>query len=230
LSSGMASMTTSALAIGSHSITAVYGGNGNFGASVSAALTQTVSASASRSALTASPNPAALHQTVTFTATVASAAGTPSGTVTFKEGAATLGTATLSSGKAVFQTHALTIGSHNVTATYAGNATFAASTSNTVTEVVDARVRNPFQINSFDGSKADVKQLPAVAALRGGAFVVVWESKGEDGSGYGIYGQVFKANGLKSGGEFKVNTTTSNDQTQPAVAALADGGFIVVWR
>src|SRR6185312_9762767 len=154
LSAGMASMTTSALAIGAHSIKAIYGGNGNFGASSSAVLTQTVSASASRSALTASPNPAALRQTVTFTATVASAAGTPSGTVTFKQGAATLGTATLSGGKAVFQTHALTIGSHNVTATYAGNATFAASTSNTVTEVVDARVRNPFQINSFDGPKA----------------------------------------------------------------------------
>ena len=70
---------------------------------------------------------------------------------------------------------------------------------------------------------------PAVAGLSDGGFVVVWQSNGEDGSGFGIYGQRFTAAGAKVGTEFKVNTTTAGNQTQPAVAALAGGGFVVTW-
>ena len=70
---------------------------------------------------------------------------------------------------------------------------------------------------------------PAIAGLSDGGFVVVWQSAGQDGSGYGIYGQRYKATGAKAGSAFKVNTTTANDQSQPAVAALAGGGFVVTW-
>jgi hypothetical protein len=78
-------------------------------------------------------------------------------------------------------------------------------------------------------AKARNQTGPAVAGLSDGGFVVVWQSSGEDGSGYGIYGQRYKATGAKIGNEFRVNTTTAGDQTQPAVAALAGGGFVVAW-
>ena len=66
-------------------------------------------------------------QSVTFTATLSASiagSGTPSGTVTFKNGSATLGTVTLSGGKAVFSTASLARGAHAITATYNGSGTF----------------------------------------------------------------------------------------------------------
>ena len=86
--------------------------------------------------LTSSPNPSAVGQIVTFTATVSPTAA--SGTVTFTEGATVLGTASVVSGTAIFTTSNLITGSHVIRATYSGDATYAPSTSNTVTQVVSA--------------------------------------------------------------------------------------------
>ncbi len=232
LSSGSASLSTSALDAGSHSITAVYGGNATFAAATSAALTQTVQQGATNSTLTASPNPTTPGRAVKLVATVAAvapAAGTPAGTVTFRDGAAVLGTRSLSGGSASLTTAAFGIGGHKITASYGGSTNWAPSSATPVTETVNARVGTQFQVNTSGGDKSNPKQLPAVAALAKGSYVAVWQAKGEDGSGYGIYGQRFASNAAKAGGEFKVNTTTAGDQTQPAIATLADGGFIVVW-
>jgi hypothetical protein len=70
---------------------------------------------------------------------------------------------------------------------------------------------------------------PSVAAFSDGGFVVVWESVGQDGDGYGVYGQRFAKDGNKAGLELPVNTWTTGDQRYPSVAALSDGGFVVVW-
>lgn len=70
---------------------------------------------------------------------------------------------------------------------------------------------------------------PQVVALIDGTVVVVWSSEGQDGSMQGIYAQLFSATGSKIGKEFQVNLTTLNNQRTPAVAALADGNFVVVW-
>ena len=90
--------------------------------------------------LTSSPNPSKVGQSVTFTATVtvvAPGAGTATGTVTFKDGATPLGTGTLNgAGVATFATAALSVGHHTITAVYGGDASFNASTSNTVDQVV----------------------------------------------------------------------------------------------
>jgi hypothetical protein len=139
LSGGAATLTTAALAVGSHSFTAAYAGDGNFTASTSAALAQTVQQAGSTTVVSSSANPSAPGKAVTFTATVAAAApgsGTPTGTVTFKDGSTTLGTATLSGGAATLTTSALAAGSHPITATYSGDANFAPSTSATLTQVV----------------------------------------------------------------------------------------------
>ena len=66
----------------------------------------------------------------------------------------------------------------------------------------------------------------AVTALADGGYVVVWESYEQDGEQDGIYLQQYDAAGDTVGGEVLVNSTTVEDQEDPAVAALADGeGF-----
>jgi hypothetical protein len=82
--------------------------------------------------LTSSLNPARSGSNVTFTANVTAAvsgAGSPSGAVTFKDGPITLGTVSLSGGKAVFSTSKLTGGTHSITAVYGGDGNFNAGTS-----------------------------------------------------------------------------------------------------
>jgi hypothetical protein len=75
---------------------------------------------------------------VTITATVKGGAiGTPGGTVTFRDGTATLGTATLVNGVATLTTTALAAGGHSITAVYAGAGGFTASTSAALTETVN---------------------------------------------------------------------------------------------
>ncbi len=74
------------------------------------------------------------------------------------------------------------------------------------------------------------QQAARVAMTSSGAYVVVWQSAGQDGSGQGIYAQQFDANRIALAPEFRVNTTTDGDQTAPAVATDASGGFAVVWQ
>src|SRR5262249_44200554 len=88
-----------------------------------------------------SAKPSVLSQPVTFTATVTvnpPGSGVPTGTVTFKDGAATLGTGTLDgTGHATFTTSALTVASHSITAVYGGDPSFSGSTSSAITQTVN---------------------------------------------------------------------------------------------
>ncbi len=88
--------------------------------------------------LTSSLNPSHNGNSVTFTATVTATSGTPTGKVTFNDGTTKLGTGSINSGthQATFKTSALAVGTHSITAVYAGNANFATSTSNVVKQVV----------------------------------------------------------------------------------------------
>ncbi len=72
---------------------------------------------------------------------------------------------------------------------------------------------------------------PSVTDLAGGGFVVTWRSDDPDvdGSGYGIAGRIYGADGIAVGSEFTVNTETLNIQQEPSVAGLANGGFVVTW-
>ncbi len=91
-----------------------------------------------------------------------------------------------------------------------------------------APVGGEFPVNT---TTAGDQWKPAVAILPGGGFVVVWEGRGgQDGSGDGIFAQIFEADGTPSGAEFGVNTTTGDNQRAPAVAWLTGGGFVVVWH
>jgi hypothetical protein len=89
--------------------------------------------------LASSANPIFSGNSTTLTATVApGASGTPTGTVTFKDGSAVLGSATLnSSGVATYTLSTLAAGSHSLAAAYSGDAINLASSSSTVAETVN---------------------------------------------------------------------------------------------
>jgi hypothetical protein len=77
---------------------------------------------------------------------------------------------------------------------------------------------------------ASAQSFPSVSMDVSGRFVVAWESYLQDGSGGGIFAQRYDASGAPQGGEFRVNTYTSNDQYRPAVASDASGSFVVAWE
>ena len=141
--SGVATYTTSNLAVGLHSMTAVYGGDANNGGSTSAVLTQTVqqpTLATTNTTLASSANPSMSGSSVIFTATVTTnGSKTPTGTVTFNDGSTALGTGTLNgSGVATYATSNLAVGLHSMTAVYGGDANNAGSTSSVVTQTVIA--------------------------------------------------------------------------------------------
>jgi large repetitive protein len=126
---GHASFNVSTLGVGIHTITACYAGNPNFEGS-DGGVSQVVNKAHTTTAVLSSPNPSVFSQSVTFDVTVSSnspAVAVPAGSVTLMDGTCSgtsLGSATLSSGAASFDISTLTVGSHTITACYAGNASF----------------------------------------------------------------------------------------------------------
>jgi hypothetical protein len=84
-----------------------------------------------------------------------------------------------------------------------------------------------FADNSYT---TNIQRYPAVGLDANGDAFVTWTSYGQDGSGYGIYGQRFDAAGNKIGAEIPVNTFTTDWQSRPSVAVDADGDAFVVWH
>jgi len=83
-----------------------------------------------------------------------------------------------------------------------------------------------FPVNAFTTGR---QESPALAALPNGSFVVVWGGEDQDGDQFGVFGQRFNFAGTKVGAEFQVNSYTTGDQAEPAVAANGQGNFVVVW-
>jgi hypothetical protein len=145
------------LAVGTHVLTAVYSGDPTHLSSTSAPVSVTVVATAGKAQtvtmLTSSVDPVADGQGVTFTANVVGGAGSvaaPTGIVTFLDGSAVLGAKTLvGSGVATFSTSSLSVGSHAITASYAGDANSAESVSSVLTETVSgsATTGNGFSVS-----------------------------------------------------------------------------------
>jgi YVTN family beta-propeller protein len=151
--SGQASLSTTALSVGTHTITAVYGGSLNFATSTSGSLTQTVIRAPTNTTLASSSNPSASGQAVSFTATVSGAGGLPTGTVTFLDGNTTIGSGTLnSSGQTTFSTSALTTGSHNIKAAYGGDVNFAGSNSGNLKQTVQSIITSTTLSSSLNPS------------------------------------------------------------------------------
>ena len=84
-----------------------------------------------------------------------------------------------------------------------------------------------FLVNTYTSNNQD---SPSVSMAGGGAFIVVWQSNGQDGDGLGIYGQRYNSDGSTAGSEFIVNTYTTSSQNNPSVTMADNGSFIVVWQ
>jgi parallel beta-helix repeat protein len=140
-SSGAAVATVSTLIGGTYTITAVYGGSTEYAGSTSNAVVETVLGSETSTSLNASPNPATPGQSITFTAIVSGAqsAGPLAGTVTFKDGATTLGTGSVgTNGVATLSISSLLTGTHLITAAYGGSPEYNPSASGAISVVVTA--------------------------------------------------------------------------------------------
>lgn len=129
VSGGVASYASPALSSGAHTITANYLGDSNNSASVSTGVAVTWAKQATTTVLAASSVWPLIGTPVTLTATVSGVSAT--GNVIFADGGTTLANVALSSGKATYVTPALPAGLHSITATYAGNATYATNSSPT---------------------------------------------------------------------------------------------------
>jgi sugar lactone lactonase YvrE len=137
--SGTASLTTSTLAFGMHSITASYSGDTGHAVSSSAALSEQIVEPATVS-LTSSVNPSIFGTNVVFSIEVAGVGSqVPTGTVILRDGTTVLSTLALSSsGTSSFQTDALAVGSHAITASYSGDANYAVASTSLVQTVQSA--------------------------------------------------------------------------------------------
>ena len=163
---GTYTFTTSALAIGNHSITASYQGDTNFAASTSQspASQEVDQALAQINQVTTSPAIANDDAQINLTAIVRAVhagAGFPSGTVGFfqQPGALPLGQATLTNGTATFTLAAgvLAPGTYSIVATYSGDRYFAATTvSPTATQVVKGPVANPDSYSTLAGATLSI--------------------------------------------------------------------------
>jgi hypothetical protein len=83
-----------------------------------------------------------------------------------------------------------------------------------------------FRVNT---TTAGAQTMATVAMRADGQFIVSWVSNGQDvASTLGVYAREYNAAGIGQGSEFRVNTTTAGDQTQPAVA-FRGGSAVIAW-
>jgi hypothetical protein len=144
--------------VGTHTVTASYSGDGNFSASTSAGLTQTVTKASSTTVAISSANPSVFGQSVTLTATTTSSGpGSPTGVVIFSEGGTNIGQGTLSTSggttTASISTSSLAAGSHIITVSYSGDDTFLGGTT-TLTQTVNPANTTTALVSSTNPARA----------------------------------------------------------------------------
>ncbi len=87
-----------------------------------------------------------------------------------------------------------------------------------------AKVGSEFQINSYTANA----QYNPTLAYDGTNYLVTWHSDKQDGSNYGVYGQLISASGAKVGSEFQINSYTTNNQYYPSIS-YGDTDYFVTW-
>jgi sugar lactone lactonase YvrE len=147
--------TLTVTGVGTIQIAANQAGNANYAAAAQVTQSIVVNKVAPTVGLQSSLNPALVQTAVTLTATVSSAAGQPTGTVTFLDGTTPLGTSTVTSGVATLTTSTLAAGSHTITAVYSGDGNFVSLTSPALTETVE-----DFSLSIATGGQSSLTILP----------------------------------------------------------------------
>jgi hypothetical protein len=174
-SAGSAILEVPSLAIGSYAITADYSGNASYGASQSGVTTLTVDIPTT-TRLAASVASSTYGQVLTLTAIVKSSENSAAaGTVTFLDGAVSVGTGTLNaSGVATFATALLQGGNHTLTAEYAGKNYFLASSSGGVAVSVKAQSTTTTMTASVSaGNVTKAACLKTISSVGGSGQAVV---------------------------------------------------------
>lgn len=127
LKHGKAVFRTAALEVGSHAITAVYSGDSQYPEATSLVGDRIIKQASTTTSVRSSSKSSSFGQTVTFTATVGTrrrGSGIPTGIVFFLDGTTVLGNEQLTDGVAVYQSAALNVGTHSITAIYVGDGNF----------------------------------------------------------------------------------------------------------
>lgn len=212
---GVAIYATAALTAGVHQITAVYNGDAakQIQGSTSAVLNQDVQAPTT-STLTSSLNPSNYGNSVTFTATVPpSGSSAPTGTVSFLDGATQIGTGTLAGnpGVATFTTSTLNVGTHPITANYAGDSKNGPSSSLPVSQVVN------------QASTATTVTAAPSPGIAGGPETITATVKVSSGSGTPTGTVTFTSGTTQLG-----SAPVSNAGTATITPALAQGSYQIV--
>jgi sugar lactone lactonase YvrE len=211
ISGSSAACTTSSLALGQQSITASYSGDVNDASSTTPVLLQVVKQSPGL-LLAVVPNPAVVTSNVTLTLTATAPTGVPTGAVAFYDGTTALSAVTLSvSGVASYSTTQLSVGTHNLSVQYAGDASNAAKQSNVVSEVVQ-QATTATTLSSSDTTSPVGSQVTFTA--------IVSSANGPEPAGT----VEFKA-GLTSLGS---GTVGSNGTAVLSLASLAPGTYSIV--
>ena len=87
------------------------------------------------------------------------------------------------------------------------------------------KLTGDFQVNTYsNGSQSE----PDVDRMADGGFIVVWPGEGPEDT-YGVYARHYDADNKPAGAPFLVNVQTNQPQSDPQVATLTDGTFVVVW-
>ena len=60
--------------------------------------------------------------------------------------------------------------------------------------------------------------------------MVAWQSDGQDGESYGVFGRRFDSSGSPLGDEFQVNLFTTGDQSRPRISHDSSSGLVVAWH
>ena len=173
----------------------------------------------STTTVASSLNPSTYGQSVTFTATVTgtNASFSPTGTVTFMDGATTLGTGTLSgspTATTTLTTSALLAAAHSITAVYGGDTNFAGSTSSVLTQTVKPGAMAKLQL-----------LMPGESAAPGTPSGKTGTPNAQTaGTGYTVTVNAVDANwNVVSTNDTIQITTTDANATLPANAALVAG-------
>ena len=94
-----------------------------------------------------------------------------------------------------------------------------------------AAVGLPQLVNT--AATGDNQSIARIAAYAGGGWVVTWTSKGQDGSGFGVYQQVYDKDGepkFVTSVPDSVNFKTDGDQVSSSVATLSNGHWVIAWQ
>ncbi len=89
------------------------------------------------------------------------------------------------------------------------------------------KVGTEFQVNTYT---TGYQMSSGIAMNSSGNFITVWQSDGQDGSGYGVYSQRYDSNGNEVGSETLINSTTTGHQSGPRIAMNDSGSYVITWQ